>query len=71
MIGFAIIIFPSVIAMINGVMQPTVTATSAMVTDADKAIAEVKSFLEQSTSIQEVIFVCFDLENIALYDEKL
>jgi len=38
-LGFAVIIFPSVIAMINGVMQPTVTGTSAMVTDSNKAIA--------------------------------
>jgi conjugative transposon TraJ protein len=38
-IGFAVVIFPSVIGMINGVMKPTVTATAAMVTDSDKAIA--------------------------------
>src|SRR6187431_2570704 len=30
-LGFAVIIFPSVIAMINGVMNPTVTGTSVMV----------------------------------------
>lgn len=38
-IGFAVLIFPSVIAMINGVMQPTVSATAAMVDNSDKAIA--------------------------------
>jgi conjugative transposon TraJ protein len=38
-IGFAVIIFPSVIALINGVMKPTVTATGAMVTNSDKSIA--------------------------------
>ena len=38
-LGFAIMIFPSVLAMINGVLQPTVTATSAMVQDSGKAIA--------------------------------
>ena len=38
-IGFAVLIFPSVIAMINGIMQPTVTGTAGMVTDSDKAIA--------------------------------
>jgi len=38
-IGFAIMIFPSVIAIINGVLQPTVTATNGMVTDSDQAIA--------------------------------
>jgi conjugative transposon TraJ protein len=37
-IGFAVMIFPSVLAMINGVMKPTVTATAAMVKDSDKAI---------------------------------
>jgi conjugative transposon TraJ protein len=38
-IGFAIVIFPSVIAMINGVMSPTVTGTAAMVSDSNNAIA--------------------------------
>ena len=37
-LGFAVIIFPAVIAMINGVMDPTVTGTAALVTDSDKAI---------------------------------
>ncbi|MGC4038729.1 MAG: conjugative transposon protein TraJ [Chitinophagaceae bacterium] len=37
-LGFAVLIFPSVIGMINGVMQPTVTATEQMVTDSNKAI---------------------------------
>lgn len=40
-IGFAVLIFPSVIAMINGVLQPTVTATAAMVDNSDKAIAQL------------------------------
>ena len=38
-LGFAVLIFPSIIAMINGVMQPTVTGTASMVEDSDKAIA--------------------------------
>ena len=38
-LGFAILIFPSVLSMINAVMKPTVTATAAMVRDSDKAIA--------------------------------
>ncbi|GAA4429877.1 conjugative transposon protein TraJ [Pontibacter saemangeumensis] len=38
-LGFAIMIFPSVLAIMNGVLQPTVTATSAMVRDSGKAIA--------------------------------
>jgi conjugative transposon TraJ protein len=37
-IGFVVMIFPSVLAMINGVMKPTVTATAAMVKDSDKSI---------------------------------
>ena len=37
-LGFAILIFPAVIGMINGVMKPTVTGTAAMVQDTNKAI---------------------------------
>lgn len=37
-IGFCIMIFPSVLDMINGVMKPTVTATAAMVAGSNKAI---------------------------------
>ena len=38
-IGLAILFFPAVIGLINGVMQPTVSATSSMVTNSDEAIA--------------------------------
>ncbi len=38
-LGFAVLIFPSVIAMINGIMKPTVTGTAAMVQDSNKSIA--------------------------------
>ena len=38
-IGAAILMFPSVISLINGVMQPTVAVTSAMVTNSDSAVA--------------------------------
>lgn len=37
-LGFAITIFPSVLVMINGIMKPTITATSTIVKDSDKAI---------------------------------
>jgi conjugative transposon TraJ protein len=37
-LGFCIMIFPSVIAMINGIMQPTVTGTAAMMENSNKAI---------------------------------
>jgi conjugative transposon TraJ protein len=47
-LGFAVIIFPSVIAMINGVMKPTVTATAAMVTDSDKAVEELLRMKEEA-----------------------
>ncbi len=38
---------------------------------ADVAIAAVNRFMEQETSIQEIIFVCFDAENFALYAQKI
>jgi conjugative transposon TraJ protein len=47
-LGFAVLIFPSVIAMINGVMKPTVTGTQAMVTDSDKAIAQLLKMKEEA-----------------------
>lgn len=47
-LGFAVLIFPSVIAMINGVMKPTVTATGAMVTDSDKAIGQLLQMKEEA-----------------------
>ena len=47
-IGFAVLIFPSVIAMINGIMKPTVTGTRAMVTDSDAAIAQLLKMKEEA-----------------------
>lgn len=47
-LGFAVLIFPSVIALINGVMKPTVTATAAMVTDSDRAVAQLLHMKEQA-----------------------
>ncbi|MXO04356.1 conjugative transposon protein TraJ [Flavobacterium sp. HBTb2-11-1] len=38
-IGFCIMIFPSVLALINSVMKPTVTATAAMAAGSNNAIA--------------------------------
>ena len=38
-IGFCVLIFPSILGLINGVTKPTVTATAAMVEGSDKAIA--------------------------------
>lgn len=47
-LGFAVIIFPSVLAMINGVMKPTVSATSGMVENSDKAIAALLKLKEDA-----------------------
>ena len=47
-LGFAVLIFPSVIALINGVMKPTVTATAAMVTDSDAAVAKLLAMKEEA-----------------------
>ena len=47
-LGFAVLIFPFVIAMINGVFKPTVTATAAMVTDSDKAVAQLLQMKEEA-----------------------
>jgi conjugative transposon TraJ protein len=38
-IGFCIITFPSVLTIMNGVLQPVVTATQGMVTNSNQAIA--------------------------------
>src|SRR6476659_6553073 len=38
-IGITVLLFPAVISLINGVMQPTVTGTAAMVKNSDAAIA--------------------------------
>lgn len=47
-IGFCIIIFPSVLYMINGVMKPTVTATAAMVEGSNKAIERLLKEKEEA-----------------------
>lgn len=47
-LGFAVLIFPSVISLINGVMQPTVSATSGMVRDSDKAIERLLKMKEEA-----------------------
>jgi conjugative transposon TraJ protein len=47
-IGIAIILWPSVIALINGVMQPTVTGTAAIYTDANQGVATLLQQKEQA-----------------------
>lgn len=53
-IGFCILIFPSVLGMINGVMKPTVTATAAMVEGSDKAIARLLEEKEKAIKESDV-----------------
>ena len=51
-LGFAISIFPSVIALLNGVMQPTVSGTAAIFDNSNQAVAtllqEKQAALQQS-----------------------
>lgn len=50
-IGLAILAFPAVIGMINGVLKPTVSATAGMVEHSDKAIAALLK--EKERAIKE------------------
>lgn len=47
-LGFCIMIFPWVIALMNGILKPTVTGTSAMVTGSNNAIAYLLKLKEQA-----------------------
>ena len=48
--------------MINGVMKPTVTSTAAMVTDSDKAIAQLlKMKKETKRRLQKAFCITRDL----------
>ena len=47
-LGFCILVFPYVIALMNGVLRPTVTATSAMVTGSNNAIAYLLKLKEEA-----------------------
>ncbi|MGN6214469.1 conjugative transposon protein TraJ [Parafilimonas sp.] len=53
-IGFCILVFPSVLGLINGVMKPTVTATAAMVENSDKAIAVLLQKKEEAIKKTDV-----------------
>jgi conjugative transposon TraJ protein len=50
-LGLAILFFPAVLAVMNGVLQPTVAATAAMVQDSDKAITEL--LRQKEAALQE------------------
>ncbi|GAB4015938.1 O-acetyl-ADP-ribose deacetylase [Spirosoma koreense] len=60
--GLASIAFPNISTGIYG--YPKGKA-------ADVAMATVDRFLEQPSSIQEIRFVCFDAENLQLYQDRL
>ena len=51
-IGFCILTFPAVLAMINGVLQPTVAATAGMVTNSNQAIQTMLSADQQQLAAQ-------------------
>ncbi|EOR96262.1 Conjugative transposon protein TraJ [Arcticibacter svalbardensis MN12-7] len=53
-LGLAILLFPSVLALMNAVLQPTVTATAAMVKDSDKAIAVLLKKKEEAIMKSDV-----------------
>lgn len=53
-IGFCIMLFPSVLGLINGVMKPTVTATAAMVEGSDKAISVLLKKKEEAIKKTDV-----------------
>ncbi|RYZ90271.1 MAG: conjugative transposon protein TraJ, partial [Proteobacteria bacterium] len=47
-LGLAIVLFPMVIALLNGVLQPITSATSSMVKDSNKAIAALLKQKEEA-----------------------
>ncbi|WP_431199611.1 conjugative transposon protein TraJ [Mucilaginibacter sp. P19] len=47
-LGLAIMLFPAVIGLINGIMQPTVSATGNMVQNSDAAIARLLQAKEEA-----------------------
>ena len=68
-IGFAVLIFPSVIALMNGALQPIVTATAGMVQDSDKAIAVLLQQKQQA--VQNSDFYKMYVGPTGSGDEKL
>src|ERR1700743_119649 len=49
-LGMCIMLFPTVIAVMNGVLQPVVSSTNAMVTDSHNAI---QTLLQQKTDAEK------------------
>lgn len=48
-LGISILLFPSVIGILNGILNPIVTATNGMVTDSNKAIRVLLEKKEETT----------------------
>jgi conjugative transposon TraJ protein len=57
-IGFCILLFPSVLALINGVMNPTVTATASMMDNSNSAVENLLKHKEEIVkgTIQGMMF---------------
>jgi conjugative transposon TraJ protein len=53
-LGFAILVFPSVIGLMNSILNPTVTATSSMVSDSDAAITLLLK--QKEAAVQNSVF---------------
>lgn len=68
-IGFAILVFPSVIGLINGVMQPTVTGTSAMVEESDAAIAALLKEKEEKIKQSDFYLMYHGADGSGDYDK--
>lgn len=68
-IGFAILIFPSIITLINGVLQPTVTGTSRMVKNSDIAIAALLKEKEQKVKESDHYLMYVGSDGSGNYDK--
>lgn len=53
-LGFAILVFPSVIGLMNSILKPTVTATRTLVSDSDQAI--VLLLKQKEAAVQNTLF---------------
>lgn len=68
-VGFAILIFPSVIGLINGVMKPTVTGTEMMVEETDAAIAALLKEKEEKIKNSDPYLMYVGADGSGDYDK--
>lgn len=68
-IGFAILIFPSIVGLINGIMEPTVSGTSAMVEESDAAIAVLLKEKEEAVKKSDVYLMYVGEDGSGDYDK--